>query len=94
MECIEAPADAGSGDPVPHLLQVVVVETETATHRGRGSEVEHLRGGDPGIGEVEQLRQHSQQRIRLPQRAVRESHPQPVPGMLGRAALLPQTERR
>jgi hypothetical protein len=78
---VEAPADAGSGGPLAQPLEVVVVEPEALPHCRRAGEVEHLRGGDARRAQVEQQREHRQQRVGLPERAVGEAHPQPCGGV-------------
>ena len=69
---VEAPADPAVGDPVLHAREVVVVEAEAPADGLAVGEVEHLRGGQPLLGEVEQLRDDAEHRVGLAQRAVGE----------------------
>ncbi len=69
---VESPADSAGGDPVLHLRQLVVVEAEPPADRLAGRKVEQLRRGRPLVGELEQLRDDGEKRIRLAQRAVGE----------------------
>ena len=50
-------------------------------------EVEHLGGGDPAAGELDQRGRHGEQRVGAGERAVGEPDPQPV----GRVARRPST---
>ncbi len=73
---VESPADAGADRPVAQPLELVVVEPEPLPDGRRAGEVEHLAGGEPGGAELEQLGQHGEQGIGLPQRAVGEADAQ------------------
>ena len=73
---VESPADAGADRPVAQPLELVVVEPEPLPDGRRAGEVEHLAGGEPGGAELEQLGQHGEQRVGLPQRAVGEADAQ------------------
>ena len=76
MRGVEAPADARLGDPVGQPGDVIVVEAEAAAHGAAVGEVEHLRGGEPLLGELEQLGDDAEHRVGLAQRAVGEPHAQ------------------
>ena len=69
---VEAPADPALGDPVLQPREVVVVEPEAPADRLAVGEVEHLRGGQPLLGELEQPRDDAEHRVGLAQRAVGE----------------------
>ena len=69
---VEPPADAAVGDPILDAGEVVVVEPEAAADRLAVGEVEHLRRGQPLVGEVEQLGDDAEHRVRLAERAVGE----------------------
>ncbi len=73
---VEAPAHAGGADPLLGAGEVVVVETEAPAHRVTPGEIEHLGGGEAGVGQGQQLGDHAQQRVGLAQGAVGEAHPQ------------------
>ena len=67
---IEPPPNAARGDPVLDASEVVIVEPEPPPHRLLVGEVEHLRGGQPLVDEVEQPPDDAEHRVRLPERAV------------------------
>ena len=69
---VEPPAHAGLAHPLLGAGELVVVEAEAAAHRRPVGQVEHLRGGEPLAREVEQPRDHAEQRVGLAQRAVGE----------------------
>jgi hypothetical protein len=73
---VEAPPDAALGDPVLEAGEVVVVEAEAPADRLAVGQVEHLRRGEPLLGEVDELGDEAQHRVRLAQGAVGETHPQ------------------
>ena len=75
MIAVEPPPHAALGGPAVEAGQVVVVQAEAAPHRLAGGEVEHLGGGEPRRGEVEQLGDHPEEGVRLAQRPVGEPHP-------------------
>ena len=61
---------------------------------GMRGQVEHLGGGEPGVGEVEQPGDHREHRVGLPQRPVGEPDPQPRVRGGGAAAASSSTARR
>ncbi len=65
-----------AGDPLLGPREVVVVEAEPPAHRLAVGEVEHLRGGHPPAGEVEQLGHDAEDRVGLAQRAVGQADAQ------------------
>jgi hypothetical protein len=73
---VEPPPDTAGDDPFLHPPDVVVVEAEAATDRLAVGEVEQLRRGRALIGELEQLGDRAQDRVRLSQGAIGETHPQ------------------
>ena len=75
---IDTPADARVGHPGGQLLQIVVVEPETAADRREGGQVEHLGGGHPAVGQLQQPGHRGQQRVGLGQRAIGQPDPQTV----------------
>ncbi len=81
---VEPPADPALGDPVLEPADVVVVEPEAAADRLAVGEVEHLRGGQPRVGEVEQAGDGAEHRVGLAQRAVGEPDAQVRRPQLGR----------
>ena len=62
--------------PVLQPGEVVVVEAEAPAHGLAVGEVEHLRGGEALLGELEQLRDDAEHGVGLAQRAVGEPDPQ------------------
>ena len=93
---VEPPADARRRHPAAEPFEVVVGEPEPSADRRRGGEVEHLAGGHPGVGELEQRRDSGEQRVGLAQRPVGEPDPEPVAGvavLVGRG-VVGQAERR
>ena len=82
---VEAPADAGRGDPVLEPHEVVVVEPEAPPDRLAVGQVEHLRRGQPLVGQVEQARDRAEDRVGLAQRAVGEPDAQVRRHEVGRA---------
>ena len=85
MGGVEPPADPRLRDPLLHARDVVVVEPEAPAHRLAVGEIEHLRGGQALVGELEQARDEAEHRVGLSQRAVGEADAQ-----VGRAQLLRQ----
>ena len=81
---IEAPAHAAVARPLRDPREVVVVEAEAPADRRAPRQVEHLRGGQPAAGEVEQLGDDAEHRVGLAQRAVGEAHVQVDPRRAGR----------
>ena len=73
---VEAPADAALGHPLLEPHDVVVVEAEAAADRLAARQVEHLRGGDAPVRELEQLGDDPEQRVGPQQRAVGEADAQ------------------
>ena len=78
---VEAPADAGRADPVGDAGEVVVVEREPAAYDVGACQVEHLAGGDPAAGQLDQPGGDPEQGVGARQRPVGEPHPQPVGGV-------------
>ena len=64
---VQPPTDAAVRDPVLEPGDVVVIEPEAAPDRLAVGEVEHLRGGDPLAGELEQPGDHAEDRVGLAQ---------------------------
>ena len=62
---VEPPPDATRRDPVLDASEVVIVEPEPPPHRLLVGEVEHLRGGQPLVDEVEQPPDDAEHRVRL-----------------------------
>ena len=79
---VEPPADAARAHPLLQAPEVVVVEVEAPADGLAVGEVEHLRGGQPLAGELDQPGDDAEHRVGLPQRAVGEPHAQ-----VGRRAL-------
>jgi hypothetical protein len=73
---IEPPADPALDDPVLDPGDVVIVEAKALSDGLAAGEIKHLRGGQSLLGQVDQLRDHAEHRIRLSQRAVRQPDPE------------------
>ena len=84
MRGVEAPPNPARRDPVLDASEVVVVEPEPPPHRLLVGEVEHLRGGQPLVDEVEQPRHDAEHRVGLPERAVRQPDAQVRRAHIGR----------
>ena len=69
---VEPPPNPARRDPVLDASEVVIVEPEPPPHGLLVGEVEHLRGGQPLVDEVEQPPDDAEHRVRLPERAVGE----------------------
>ena len=90
MVGIQSPPDPGIGHPLFQRRQVVLVEMEAAGDRRPRRQVEHLGGGDPGPGKLQELGGHAEQRVGLADRAVGQPDPKArqaaarrVPAVLG-----------
>ena len=70
-----------SRDPVGDRVQVVVGEPEPAAHRLGAGQVEHLAGGDPAAGELDQRAATAEQRVGAGRAPVGQPDPQPVGGV-------------
>ena len=69
---VEPPADPALRNPLLHAREVAVVEPEPAPDGIPVGEVEHLRGCEALVADLEQARHEAEQRVRLPQRTVGE----------------------
>ena len=61
----QPPPHAGPGDEVAQPVEVVAVEAEAAADGSRGEQVEHLGGGQPGVGQLQQAAHDVEQRVHL-----------------------------
>ena len=74
---VQAPADAAAGDPAAQPFELVVVEAEPLPYGRAPGEVEHLARRDPRGAELEQVAEHLEQRVGLPQRPVSQPYAEP-----------------
>ena len=76
VRSVQPPADPSLRDPASEPGDVVVVEPEAAADRAAVSQVQHLRGRQPLLGQVQQLRHDAQHRVGLAQRPVGQPNPE------------------
>ena len=73
---VEAPAHTGADGELAQPVEVAVVEAEPPAHGRGGEQVEHLRGGEPRGGQLQEPGDDVEQRVDLPQRPVGQAHGQ------------------
>ncbi len=72
MRGIQSPANSGIADPVLEPGQIIVIEPEPPPHHVAVGQIQHLRCRQPAVRDVQQLPDQAEDRVRLPQAAVRQ----------------------